>query len=300
MLRLSRLLPALLVLLVAQPRALAQYENEGPDGLAVPPVATHPLTPPSPAANALPTPAQTARAYADPTTVAAPSAPPAGSAVALRLDMLDGQLSSLGARRNSGVGDGVVTMLLGGTYIGLGVYANRNGGGPIATYFYLAGAGSLASSAVHFGLQPNAERAYTRFQSLAGDPNLDPNRRLELSEDILHSMAKRRMAARFVQAGINLGITVGSIPVLLGNDGFSSSSGLDWIIVASSGIGVVNAITTMIQRTEEERRWRMYRQFADNHPTEGITSDSRPRLRLDTFAVAPSPAGGIAVARFVF
>lgn len=215
-----------------------------------------------------------------------------------RMRLLDNHLSLLASRRSGGIGDGLVTLLLGATYTGLGVYANRHSSssGNISRYFFVSAAGSFASAGVHFGLQPNAGRMYARFQLIAADTSLTPGERLSHAEQLLHSMARRRMAARYVQSGINIGITLGSLPVLFGSGGFDTGSAFDWMITLSAGISVISAVSTMFQRSEEERRWSAYRAYTTPRP--GFQPATG--LRLQSFGAAPIPGGGSAAVRFVF
>lgn len=192
-------------------------------------------------------------------------------------------------------------MLMGGAYIGIGVYANREGESSLAKYFIISGVANLLSAGVGFGLQPNTERAYTRFSAIREDATLAPEERLRQGEAILHSLARRRMASRFVQGGLNLTVTAISLPFLFGSDGFSKDSAFDWIVSVSAIISAVDAVTTMVQRTEEERRWRMYRSFVERHSEAGaLLTESRPRLVLRDVAAAPIPGGGYARAVFTF
>jgi len=221
--------------------------------------------------------------------------------ISVRLDALDGHLSSLGARRSSGVGAGVITLLLGGTFIGLGVYANRNGAEDVAKYFFLIGVANTISAGIGFGLQPNTERAYTHFSAIRADESLSPSERLRRSEAILHSLARRRMASRFAQGSIDLTVTAVSFPFLLGGDGFDKSNAFDWIITVSSLISAVQAISGMVQRTEEERRWRIYRTFASTHGGDEVfAAVRRPRLEFRDFAIGPVPQGAFGRVGFTF
>lgn len=317
----------------------ARAQSESALDLTPPPIRgttrrTAPPTPGTTAESPLPPPGDTLHGrprttgWVDPSTVPPPdrdaplpppsegsSAPPWGEsqttgertplspddAIDARLDALDDHLSSLGARRSSGVGGGVVTMILGGTYIGLGVYANRNDEPTIARYFYISGIANVLNAGIGFGLQPNTERAYTRFTAIREDESLAPTERLRRSESILRSIARRRMASRFVQGGINLTVTAISLPFLFGSDGFEKTDAFDWIVTVSATISAVDAITTMVQRSEEERRWRMYRDFASRHGGDAVfTADARPRLRFRSIAVSPIPGGGYGGAAFIF
>ncbi len=260
---------------------------------------------PPPPTVALPTPADAARTL--PLPVSAPAtdgqAPdPVEVSIDARIDNLDDHISALAARRTNTVGGGVVALLMGGTYIGLGAYAGKNGYGSIARYFYLVGGASVVSAGVNFGLQPNPERAYDRLQLIRADAELAPSARLAGAEHLLSNLARRRMASRYIQGALDLGLVVGSMPVLFGDGGFDPSDGFDWIVATSAGIGAVQALTTMFRRSEEERRWRMYRNFAERHGGDGVfvSSSLRPRLRMAGFGGGPAPGGGAISATFIF
>lgn len=217
-----------------------------------------------------------------------------------RLASLDGHLSSLAARRGSSAGGAVVSLLMGGSFIGLGVYASRSGESFISSYFYLSGAGAVASAAIQLGLQPNPQRAYLRLQSMNVDASLDTVTRLARTEQLLSGMARKRMAARYLQGAIGLGMTVGSLPILLGGDGFHSADTFDWLIVLSAGIGLVDALTTMFQRSEEERRWQMYQRFAETHGGQAVFSAAPSGLSFAGVRGLRTPGGGGVAARFIF
>lgn len=303
-----RVVPLITLVALLGSTANAQ-SNEGAQGLARPTPSIVTPTTPSPAAP-LPTPADVARSLppvgaSESGTILPTQLPPttqvtADGNVEARLDSLDGHLSSLAARRTSAASGAVVNLLMGGTFIGLGVYAARNGGSDISGYFYLSGGASIASAGVQLGLQPNAQRAYERLQALRVDTTIDTGTRLARAESLLGSMARRRMASRYLQGGIGLGITVGSLPILLGRDGFDTKDTFDWLIAASAAIGLVDAMTTMFQRTEEERRWRMYQSFASRHGGQSILSDASSRLRFGGLTPMPMARGGGAAARFIF
>lgn len=306
MLRAATLVSGLLLIASS---ALGQA-GEGATGLSRP--APHPSSP----GTSLPTPTQGAPQNApesgplpNPTDAARgiyPAAPPLPSPVSAdgnveaRLDALDGHLTALAARRTSNIGGSVVSMLMGGTFIGLGVYASRNGGDPISGYFYLTGAASVASAGLQIGLQPNQQRAYDRLQAIRLDPTLDPAARLARAEPLLGNMARRRMASRYLQGMISLGMTVGALPILLGGDGFRTSESYDWLIALSAGIGLIDAMTTMFQRSEEERRWRMYLRFAGSHGGQAVFSEAPTRLRFSGVSAIPLPNGTIGAATFRF
>lgn len=291
-----------LALSAAPSRGFAQA-REGATGLGRPtpsqPAAPAPLPAPATTATPLPSPADAAMTVPFAGTTPGSYGATDGDVIA-RLESIDGHMQSLAARRGSSIGSGVVNLLMGGTYIGIGAYAAHHGGGQIAGYFYLTGGATVLSAGVYFGLQPNPRRAYDHLQQLRVDPMLDPRAQLVRAERLFGSMARRRMASRYVQGTLSLGITVGSLPILFGHGGFDASNGFDWLIAASAGIGLVDALTTMFQRTEEERRWRMYQRFADNHGGEAVLVPEAPRLRYQGVSAVGSPAGGFGVARFAF
>lgn len=310
-----RRLGPVLFLLVLGRVASASAQAESASSLARPPIRGAEYVPPAaalpPPGSALPSPSD--EPLPPPTSSLSPNLFGSGTLLAgpvagtedefhrARMNLLDQHLSSLGARRTSNIGGGVVTLLMGGAYVGIGVYANRNGEPTFAKYFFISGGASIVSAGVGFALMTNPERAYTRFSAIRDDPSLSSHERLRLSESILESLARRRRATRFTQASIDLAVTAISLPFLLGNDGFDKSNAFDWLITISAVISTVDAVTTMVQRSEEERRYRMYRLYADAHGGDELTATAPPpRLRLAGYGLSPLPGGGIGGVSFIF
>lgn len=231
---------------------------------------------------AAPTPAGVAAALAPDAPYVPPDSLGLSPEDAERRLSLETHLEALAMHRTSRVGDGLTPLLIGGAYIGIGVAANR-ADDPIDRYFWSVGSLNIASGFLYFGLASNPERLYLRFMEAS------PSDQIRLGERTLRTLARKRLASRLLQGGIGVGTTVASLPLLLGGDGFRTDDAFDWVVAVSAGLGLVDSVTTMIRRSEEERRWRNYRGRFEQNSSSAIRT--RNALGLMDWVAFPVEGG---------
>jgi hypothetical protein len=266
-----------LVLVTTIPR-LAWAQAETPDNLGNPRggPGVVPLPPPG---QTIPSPREIAR-----------SAPLEGEAVipssiARRLRILSTSLDGLALRGGSNIGDGITSLVSSGVGFAFGALAKKHGDTRTAKYLFVFGSVGIAQAGLAFA-RPRATGYASRFSVMPMTTDEEVIARLEYGEDSLHHLARVHRALRFTDASLAIGASLGTLPLLLGNDGFDSGDEWDWVIIVSAGLSATMGIVSLIQRSDAERRWHTYCEL-----TEDMENETSAGLTLRGVAPYVTPNG---------
>jgi hypothetical protein len=187
--------------------------------------------------------------------------------IARRLRVLSTNLDGLALRGNSNVGDGITALVSAGVGFTIGAFAKRDGNTAMARYFFIFGSVGIAQAGLAFA-RPSATGYASRFSVMPMSTQEEVLARLEYGERSLHHLARIHRALRFADGSLAVGVSLGTLPLLLGNDGFDSADKWDWIVVVSAGLSATMGIVSLIQRSDAERRWHTYSNMVDEMETE--------------------------------
>lgn len=283
---------ALAVVLLAGLPAIALAQPESASGLSRPrPGARVPSPadglPPAPATSVVPAPPTAARVGLE-GEVAIPSS------VARRLRVLQSSLDGLALRGGSNVGDGITSLVSAGIGFGFGALARSNGDTSTARYLFVFGGVGIAQAGLAFA-RPRATGYASRMSIMPMSTEAEVLARLEFGETSLQHLARVHRALRFTDGSLSIAASLGTLPLLLGSDGFDSSDHWDWIVVVSAGLSATMGLVTLIQRSDAERRWRTYVEL-----TEEIERTEQRGLTLRGVTPYASPYGVGGAAEFAF
>ncbi len=210
---------------------------------------------------------------------------PVPSLVARRLRVLQTSLDGLSVADGSNLGDGITSLVSAGIAFTFGAIAKRNDQPMTARYLFVFGGVGIAQSGLAFA-RPRAGGYASRFSVMPMSTNDEVAARLEYGEASLFHLARVHRALRFSDASLSIGASLGTLPFLLGADGFDKKDGWDWVIVVSAGLSTTMGLISFATRSDAERRWRAYAEMAD-----GEEAPVQAGIRLRGVAPWVSPTG---------
>ncbi|MBZ0120246.1 MAG: hypothetical protein K8H88_24865 [Sandaracinaceae bacterium] len=221
--------------------------------------------------------------------------PAADTTVAVLSHALDASFLSLGSRSGPSWTSVLLSMVSGAAAIGFGVGFAVEGPpySDLAPYFVVIGATTIARAIVtDLILRPDARGPAIAYQNMSTASAADRLERLRYGEGQLAALADWSLAARVVDASLNIASALAVIPAYLLPKDLSTFHPLEAFIFVGPAITLIAGIVTLATQSEAEQRWSAYRRLRQRFE---IARSPASEFSLQ-LAAAPLPGGGAMLA----